>query len=62
MWKSQKQKKKTVGAWKKIEKNFERRQWKVVELDEMHMGFTSVRGTTNAIFMGQFMEMHKVLE
>ena len=44
-----------------IERIFERRLGKVVELDEMQMGFIPGRGTTDAVFiMRQSMEKYEM--
>ena len=46
---------------KVIERIYERRVRKVVELDEMQMGFMPGRGTTDAIFIKrQLMEKYEV--
>ena len=50
MWKLQKHKLLEHGM-KVIERIFERTLLKVVELDEMQMGFMPGRGTTDAIFI-----------
>ena len=60
MWKLQKHKLLEHGM-KVIERIFERTLLKVVELDEMQMGFMPGRGTTDAIFiMRQLLEKYEM--
>ena len=48
---------------KVVEKNFERRLRKVVKLDEMQNGFTTGRGTIDAVFIvRQLMEKYETAE